>query len=149
MLSSETNQKGLSGLPMKPHSNKYKEQILLLDPQKPVYVYRNLHRKCWSVRQGVVRFHCDIIVLSEAQFIVRQKGRERVLAERSKNVHAFVKGFLKKLEHCPCNLREAYYNPYITETFVCGDEPVLTADFAVLIKSDKMKVFKGDKKVTK
>ena len=57
------------------------------------YVYRNLHRQCWSVRlRGKVIDHVDSIILMRARFQVGEAGRQRVLREQRKNVHAFVVG---------------------------------------------------------
>jgi len=52
------------------------------------------------------------------------KGREKVLREKRKNVHAFVKGYLQDAENVSCNPSvitkevEVTYNPYKYETFV-------------------------------
>ena len=100
----------------------------LIDIDKPVEVYRNLHKKCWSVRQGgKVRLHTDYICLEKAELKVLQKGRERVLKEQSKNVHAFIKGFLvhpnvingfEKLNNH--TWIDVGYNPYKCGSFVTG-----------------------------
>jgi hypothetical protein len=64
-----------------------------------VFVYFNLHRKCWSVkalegpRKGLVIQHCNEIKLRDITFKVSEAGRQRVLAEQRKNVHAGVVGF--------------------------------------------------------
>ena len=65
-----------------------------------VRVYRNLHLDCWSVRDfdskspkyNRVIEHVTELCLEEVTFIVSQAGRERVLKEKRKNVHAFVQG---------------------------------------------------------
>ena len=110
----------------------------LVDPDKPVEVYRNLHKKCWSVRQrGKVKLHTDYICLQNAEFKVSQKGRERVLREQRKNVHAFIKGFIvdaaeiNKME----DVMESYdqdvewvdvsYNPYKYDSFVTDEEKAI------------------------
>ena len=91
----------------------------LVDPDKPVEVYRNLHKKCWSVRQrGKVKLHTDYICLKNAEFKVSQKGRERVLTEQRKNVHAFIKGFIVDAEEIntmpddSVEWTDVSYNPY-------------------------------------
>lgn len=57
------------------------------------YVYRNLHRECWSVRlRGRVVAHEQDVWIHTAQFKVSEPGRQRVLREKRKNVHAFVSG---------------------------------------------------------
>ena len=64
-----------------------------IDESRRVYVYKNLHRNCYSVRQdGLIKMHTDSICLYDAQFRVGKKGRERVLKEKRKHVHAGVSG---------------------------------------------------------
>ena len=92
-----------------------------------VEVYYNLHKKCLSVRalegpdKGRVVLHAPSVVLSNVTFAVSQAGRERVLREKRKNVHAFVRGRL--LYHgeplTPVTFRRlATYNPYKYNSFV-------------------------------
>ena len=60
-----------------------------------VEVYRNLHKNCWSVRDlstGRVVAHQTAVTIADARFVVRPSGRARVIAEKRKNVHAFVRG---------------------------------------------------------
>ena len=60
-----------------------------------VEVYFNLHKYIWSVRSaktGRVILHTDKVHIRNPEFVVRQAGRERVLREGKKNVHAFVRG---------------------------------------------------------
>jgi hypothetical protein len=105
----------------------------LIDPDKPVEVYRNLHKKCWSVRQrGKVKLHTDYIFLENAELKVSQKGRERVLREQRKNVHAFIKGFVvdPKIingiedDYNP-NWVDVTYNPYKYDSFVTDEEKAI------------------------
>lgn len=58
------------------------------------WVHRNLHKHCWSVRRDgkSPTSHVDRLLLREVEFKVREAGRQRVLAERRKNVHAFAVG---------------------------------------------------------
>ena len=59
------------------------------------YVYWNLHKKCFSLMQrGKVVDHRDKVILKNVEFRVREGGRQRVLQEQKKNVHAFVVGLL-------------------------------------------------------
>jgi len=75
--------------------NWFKSMSEVVDLDKPIEVYRNLHKKCWSVRQaGKVVAHSPYILLRDAKFVVQPAGREKVLREQKKNVHAFVKGYL-------------------------------------------------------
>ncbi len=72
-----------------------------LDPTKPVYVYRNLRhgRKApplYSVLQnGRVVDRRHTVTLHDVEFVVREGGRQKVLATGRKNVHAFVKGYVE------------------------------------------------------
>ena len=63
-----------------------------------VFVYRNLHQACWSVRatngrdSGLVIAHADEIAMRDVDFVVNESGRQRVLSEGRKNVHAGIVG---------------------------------------------------------
>jgi hypothetical protein len=97
-----------------------------IDEDRRVYVYKNLHRDCYSVRQdGLVKMHTNGICLYDAQFRVGKKGRERVLEEKRKNVHAGVSGYIDrdwdKQRFPPTNFLGVIYNPYSYETFVYAD----------------------------
>jgi len=63
-----------------------------------VRIYWNLHRGCWSVmdaRTNRILGHATQVLVREPRFVVREAGRQRVLRERKKNVHAFVVGQLE------------------------------------------------------
>jgi hypothetical protein len=110
-----------------------------------VDVYRNLHRKCWSVRhRGIVRSHCDTVTLGKVTFRVSEAGRQRVLRERCKNVHAVVRGTVVSLGgDVGEGLLEVTYNPYKGGTFcyVLTGMPVHAAEVAYMHKG---KVWVGD-----
>ena len=94
-----------------------------IDPKRKVYVYKNLHKNCYSIKQdGLVKMHTDKIYLWDASFRVGAKGRERVLNEGRKNVHAGVSGYIDRgwdsQPHPPTNTRGVIYNPYSHKTFV-------------------------------
>ena len=65
-----------------------------------VRVYRNLARDSYSVMamegpdKGRVVAWAKEVFLDDVKFVVRESGRQRVLNERRKNVHAFVDGKL-------------------------------------------------------
>ena len=62
-----------------------------------VFVYRNLHRDCFSVvdlSTGRVAAHARGVLLRDARFVVREAGRQRALREDRRNVHAGVEGTL-------------------------------------------------------
>jgi len=86
-----------------------------------VFVYYNLHRKCWSIRDCSTRLvvdHCDILTLHDATFKVSAAGRARVLKERRKNVHAGCEGILTERLGPAGNYVQVEYNPYKYESFV-------------------------------
>jgi hypothetical protein len=89
-----------------------------------VFVYYNLHRKCWSVKsldgpnKGRVVGHVDQCVLQHCTFKVSEAGRQRVLRERRKNVHAGVVGELLATDNVSIDLPvRVQYNPYLQESF--------------------------------
>ena len=66
-----------------------------VDYSRPVKVYRNLSKKCWSLKQGgVVVAHADQVLMTSEKFTVNLKSRDRGLSEGKKYVHAFIVGFL-------------------------------------------------------
>ena len=100
----------------------------IVDMQKTVEVYRNLQKKCWSVRQnGKVICHTDYITLKWCRFVVQPSGRSRVLKEKRKNVHAFVRGFLCSPRDSdwtpPFSWEYVKYNPYKAGSFYFEHEP--------------------------
>ena len=109
-----------------------------LDFSKPVEIYRNLQNDCWSVRQNrIVQFHTDYICLQDAEFVVSQAGKMRVLNTGRKNVHAFVRGLFcdprkQWKNRLPLPYNEVTYNPFKYDSFVLvntGGEPVNRAKF--------------------
>jgi hypothetical protein len=84
---------------------------------KRARVYFNLHKNRLSVQyKGLVVAHVDEIKLENAQFKVSEAGRERVLREKRKNVHAFVVGVVSNNEYFVDT--EITYNPYKYSSFV-------------------------------
>ena len=123
------------------HTDNYKEQVGLVDLNRKIEVYRNLHKKCWSVRQdGLVKFHCHRVNLRDCQMVVQPAGRAKVIREQKKNVHAFVRGYLcgdERVIQVFC-WDDIYYTPYKTDSFgAFQDKPVHTADFVDLDMNDK------------
>tara|TARA_R100000353_G_scaffold41012_1_gene32458 strand:+ start:108 stop:458 length:351 start_codon:yes stop_codon:yes gene_type:complete len=89
-----------------------------------VKVHYNLHKKCLSVislekeRYGRVIDHVESISLKDAKFKVSAKGRQRVLREQQKNVHAHVVGFWVSVWIPRGTVWRATYNPYKYNSFV-------------------------------
>ena len=69
----------------KPRTQKSFEIAEHIDTTKKVRVYRNLHRDCYSVKQGgIVRCHAENVTLRGCQFIVSKAGQRRVRDEQKK-----------------------------------------------------------------
>jgi hypothetical protein len=107
-------------------------------PKGRVQVYYNLHKKCLSVRhKGKVIEHAQEVTLTDARFHVQQAGRERVLKQKRKNVHAYVSGELKEtfwFTQAPKYIwtakQRVTYNPYKYKNFVDKEtlKPVASAE---------------------
>lgn len=101
-----------------------------------VFVYFNLHRKCLSVKalegpmKGRVIRHADNIILCNAVFKVSEAGRQRVIREKRKNVHAGVVGYDEgRIGHRLLWGDPVKYNPYKYSSFVhaVNETPVHSA----------------------
>ena len=86
-----------------------------------VEVYYNLHKNVFSVRhKGKVIAWGNRVTIENPEYVVREKGRQKVLEEGRKNVHAFVRGTLSdinnfkfgKIQQRLSEPREVTYNPY-------------------------------------
>ena len=74
-------------------------------------------------------------MIKEPEFIVSDAGRQRVIREKRKNVHAGIRGLWVGTSPFPLetiNGKRITYNPYRFNTFVkCGNlKPVLRAAIA-------------------
>ena len=125
-----------------------------------IEVYRNLHKKCFSVRhKGKVVMHLqdhEQLSLTNVKFVVQPAGRAKVLREKKKNVHAFVRGhfegFLPSLNeelyfepYHRLDFSTASYNPYQSDkfqvTFEGRDLSPLESYPQVLIREGKVRLF--------
>jgi hypothetical protein len=112
---------------------------------KRVRVYYNLHKKKLSVLHKTkkgwrLREHRDSIKLKDARFIIYEAGRQRVLKEKRKNVHAYIEGTER---HSPLpslfyKARPVKYNPYYMSQFMTMDfKPLFESKFCYIdCKSD-------------
>ena len=118
--------------------DEHQKQRSLIDPDRKIEVYRNLHKKCWSARQdGLVKFHSQQVCLQNCKFVVQPAGRAKVLREKRKNVHAFIRGYLwdgKISGIANSNIWDnVSYNPYKSNTFVdISNNPVYEASYVDL-----------------
>jgi len=124
-----------------------------LDPTRPVRVYRNLYSsygdgRRWSIRQGPhVVGHADNLHLVDVRFVVSEKGRQRVLSERRKNVHAFVEGYFIDYDDL---LTEVRWSEYALARI--GYYPALASMFVIdngtpigrTIESARAVIFRGN-----
>jgi len=89
-----------------------------------VFVYYNLHRKLWSVKalegenKGRVIAHRKEVVLREPKPKVSEAGRQRVIREKKKNVHAGLSGYYIERVPVPAISFDVTYNPYKYDSFV-------------------------------
>ena len=92
-----------------------------------VEIYRNLHNGTFSVRRdGKVVYHLEnhqILRLTDAKFVVQPAGRAKVIREKKKNVHAFIRGTVDMAggylgQDPPHEIFEVSYNPYESDKFL-------------------------------
>lgn len=137
------------------------------------FIYRNLNRKgiLYSLKavegphKGLVLGYAPGILVMNAQLIVSESGRQRVLKNQRKNVHAGIVGdvvglyeYQKRFDRNGLNglhmsgwhdrkfiqeTRQITYNPYKYETFVDKTtlQPVHTAQFVSLWYADVRATF--------
>ena len=100
-----------------------------------VRVYYNIRTGRLSVMDKKTRLVIsreDNVELTNVRFIVSQKGLERIRATKRKAVIAFVEGdFVSTAygEKGNCEgWSQAYFNPYMVDQFMIGNEPIREAD---------------------
>jgi len=99
---------------------------MAIDFSKPVRVFKNPKLGCYNIMQGgLIKATARQIRLRDAEFLVRESGRQRMLREKRRTIHAYVQGRLidfshpddaKSINHLPG--RQATYNPYRYSSFV-------------------------------
>ncbi len=105
-----------------------------MNTKKHYRVYRNLHKKCWSV-QTYIKGHgwrlynwYHELIIKNPVFIVYEKGRQKVIEQKKKNVHAYIMGELELSEPIPKFRQDQHikinYNPYTDEFFYLGNSGV-------------------------
>ena len=112
-------------------------------------VYFNLHKRLFSVRRkGLVVAHARNVKVVDPKFVVQPAGRARVLREKKKNVHAFVRGYVTHTcddEKCLGGdnwsglVVNVTYNPYRQGYFYVKEtgQQVASADMALLELTDR------------
>lgn len=129
-------------------------------------VYRNINNGLISIaerRSGLVVAHCDSVTMQSVAFRVSDKGRQRVIKEQRKNVHAFAIGRVIDVEglrpYKGRNLDSGLsvvedsdmptvitYNPYKAAQFVEMEtsKPVFRAQFAKIHRTGAMIIKKHE-----
>lgn len=108
-----------------------------------VFVYFNLHKRVFSVKalegkeKGRVIGHRTMLAIDSPTFKVSEAGRQRVIREKRKNVHAGVVGFLTSSYDWTkedVTWERVMYNPYVFSSFVTAPlaNPIHNARFARL-----------------
>lgn len=117
----------------------------VLDESLPVDVYRNLNNGKLSIRQkGIVYGYCNRIMLQQCRFVVSEAGRNRVLREQRKNVHAYITGYLVPFASDEVFVEKedasVTYNPYNKGYFYFREteEAVYETDKAVVYSDGRM-----------
>lgn len=116
-----------------------------------VHVYWNLHKDLYSLRhKGKVIRYETCVVLDNAIFHVNENGRQRVLRDNKKNVHAYVKGTLLEDKDYVDAIRaftteptyEVTYNPYKHNSFCFRSTgtSINKADRVILFMQEKKPV---------
>lgn len=82
-----------------------------------------------------LKVHTSYICLQDVNFVVQPAGREKVLREQKKNVHAFVKGYMisartmnRRNRDIEWTMDAITYNPYKHPHFTCGEWEVIHAE---------------------
>lgn len=111
-----------------------------------IRVYRNLHKNCYSIQEKfnntwkVIEYSHEIY-LENCSFKIYENGRQKVIKEKRKNVHAFICGErlnlnLKQINKN--NLVHISYNPYYSDSFFIKKtkEKIKSAKFIIINKDE-------------
>lgn len=106
-----------------------------------VFVYRNLHRGGFSIRDAKTRRvigHASELLIRDPEFVVSEKGRQRVLRTGVRNVHAGIVGYLaiEPKHFAKAGMQtweQVYYNPFSKGYFckVPSGREVWAANYAL------------------
>ena len=116
----------------------------MIDHEKPVRVIHNWKHDCYSIMQnGRLKASARQVRLSDVEFRVRESGRERMLRNQRRNIHAYAIGRLLDFVH-PDDDRElggmsgrsVYYNPY-QFAFFADKETQAPVNSALVVQFDE------------
>lgn len=111
--------------------------LAMLPLNQIVRIYFNLHKKKLSVQTKVngrwkVVAHVEGAYVRNAQFKVSEAGRQRVLKQKKKNVHAFIIGTLVSGIQSNKYFLSVRYNPYEMDQFQCQGSNIFRAEEVLL-----------------
>jgi hypothetical protein len=107
-----------------------------------VEIYWNIREKEYSVRalsgpnKGRVIKRGHNFNLSNCTLVVQKAGREKVLRERCKNVHAFIRGTLTSNSVDSNKFSRVRYNPYREAQWQKDGQPVFKSSFVNLTTNE-------------
>lgn len=115
-----------------------------------VMCYWNLHRKCFSLKStktGRVIAHRQHVTLFNATTRVSEAGRQRVIREKRKNVHAGIVGEVDLSgpdatviwPELVYGSRRITYNPYKGPNFVHDDLTPVSGEFTAMLSTNGTK----------
>lgn len=94
-------------------------------------IYRNLNKGNFSIQSYLkdkkgyrVTDRANTIIMENCTFKIYNSGRQRVIKEKRKNVHAYIEAVSYnhlKGDLDVNNFREIYYNPYTCSSFIYKD----------------------------
>lgn len=112
-----------------------------------IRVYKNLHKNCYSIQQKInntwkVIEYSNEIILENCSFKIYENGRQKVIKEKRKNVHAFICGEKLNLNSKQININNLVtisYNPYYSDSFYIKDskEKIKSAKI-IILREDKI-----------
>ncbi len=120
---------------------------------KTYKVYRNITKNCFSVLKYYKEVkgyrlltHVTDALLVNVETRVSETGRQKVLSQGQKNVHAFLLcDHYKVLNEPYCGQMypetEIYYNPYQQSCFTLNDQAFNKAESVILITQPKPKAY--------
>jgi hypothetical protein len=111
------------------------------------YFYRNLRTGGFSIKyKGRVVDRIKSAIIDNVAFKVNQKGRERVINERQKNVHAYIVShkysIVKNYESNDLSEHEIKYNPYTDSYFKYKNNEIIFAEKVLLSDGKCFKIGK-------
>lgn len=108
------------------------------------FIYRNLRTKTWSLRssKGRVVGHPTEVWIHRPQFVVSETVRQKVIAEKRKQVHAGVRGVTTVAQESLLPFMvEVTYNPYKYSSFVVASDQTPIKSASLVFMDSNMKVW--------